>query len=135
MILLDRVCGVLTRNGVAHALIDAAALAARGIARSTFDINLLTTDARVLDRDLWTSLMDDFTVDVQRGDAADPLGGVVRVDGPSERPVDIILGNYPWQTRAVERADSMPSGPYSRVLHPYAGRHGAPVECVGSAES
>ena len=112
MILLDCVCRVLTRHGIAHALIGAAALAARGIARSTFDIDLLTTDARVLDGDLWTSLtLDDVAVVVRRGDEADPLGGVVRFDAQPERPVDIIMGKYSWQTRVVDRADRMPSGP------------------------
>ena len=44
MTLLDRVSGLLTARGIPHALIGAAALAARGIARSTYDIDLLTTD-------------------------------------------------------------------------------------------
>jgi hypothetical protein len=112
MTLLDSVSGTLTAHGIAHALIGAAALAARGIARSTFDIDLLTTDARVLERDLWISLSrDDLTIDVRRGDAEDPLGGVVRLEAPPERPVDIILGKYAWQTRAVEQAERVTGGP------------------------
>jgi hypothetical protein len=45
MKLLDRVVRALLARNVPHALIGAAALAARGIARSTYDIDLLTTAA------------------------------------------------------------------------------------------
>ena len=54
MTLLDRVHRLLSAQQVAHALVGAAALAARGIARSTYDIDLLTTDRRVLDAALWS---------------------------------------------------------------------------------
>lgn len=109
MTLLDRVARLLADQQIAHALIGAAALAARGIARSTFDIDLLTTDSRVLDASLWQALRSEgLTVDVRRGDADDPLGGVVRIECTGERPVDIVLGRYEWQKRAVERADRFP---------------------------
>ena len=111
MTLFDQVLAVLKAHDVPHALIGAAALAAQGVARSTYDIDLLTTDARVLDRGLWTALRDQgATVDIRRGDIDDPLGGVVRIETPRDRPVDIILGKYGWQTRAVERADRPPGG-------------------------
>ena len=111
MTLFDQVLALLTAHRVPCALIGAAALAAHGVARSTYDIDLLTTDARVLDRGLWTALHDQgSTVDIRRGDIDDPLGGVVRIETPRDRPVDIILGKYGWQTRAVERADRPPGG-------------------------
>jgi len=112
MTLLNRVGDLLSTASVPHALIGAAALAVRGIARSTFDIDLLTTDTRVLRDDWWTPLIaDDVTVDVRRGDADDPLAGVVRITTPGERPVDLVVGRHAWQTRAVERAERMAGGP------------------------
>jgi len=50
MTLLDRVAELLDAHGSPHALIGAAALAAAGIARSTFDVDLL-----VVDESVWTS--------------------------------------------------------------------------------
>src|SRR5687767_3987051 len=109
---LDRVCATLSAARISHALIGAAALAARGLARSTFDIDLLVTDTRVLDRRLWTSLEESgFAVDVRTGDVDDPLSGVVRVLKEGERPVDIIVGKTAWQHRAVTRAESIGRGP------------------------
>ena len=105
MTLLDRVAALLATRQVPHALIGAAALAVAGIARSTFDLDLLTTDARVLDDQLWTPLRDaGVSIEVRRGDADDPLLGVVRLDAPGERPVDVIVGRHEWQTTAVARA-------------------------------
>jgi len=56
MTLLNRVVAAMEAHGLPHALIGAAALAAHGIARSTYDIDLLTADPRVLDAATWTSL-------------------------------------------------------------------------------
>ncbi len=112
MTLLDRVGRLLNAHAVPHALIGASALAARGIARSTFDIDLLTTDARVLESSTWDTIRaEDVTVEIRRGDAEDPLGGVVRIEAPGERPVDVILGKHAWQTRAIERAEHTAEGP------------------------
>ena len=71
MTLFDQVLALLNAYRVPHALIGAAALAAHGVARSTYDIDLLTTDARVLGRGLWTALDHggatvDIWVDAQR---------------------------------------------------------------------
>lgn len=112
MTVFERVCGMLNESGIAHALIGASALAARGVARSTYDIDLLTTNGQVLEPGLWKSLSSDgFHVDIRRGDADDPLGGVVRVETSGERPVDVILGKLAWQQRAVERAEPIAGGP------------------------
>ena len=112
MSLLDRVTGLLADHAVPHALIGAAALAVRGIARSTFDVDMLTTtDARVLDASFWTSLAVVCEVDVRRGDSDDPLAGVVRVAARGQRPVDLIVGRYAWQSRAVARAEPSTTGP------------------------
>lgn len=112
MTLLDRVHRLLSAQQVAHALVGAAALAARGIARSTYDIDLLTTDRRVLDAELWSPLVKDgVSVDIRQADADDPLGGVVRLDASGERPVDVIVGKLDWQSRAVVRAEPLMDGP------------------------
>ena len=112
MTLLVRVCGLLDAAGVSHALIGAAALAARGVARSTYDIDVLTTDVRVLAGGLWEPIRAGGAgVDIERGDLDDPLGGVIRLTASGERPVDVVLGKGQWQARAVERADRPPHGP------------------------
>ena len=81
MTTVERVCAVLVANGIGHALIGAAALAARGVARSTYDIDLIISDPRVLEPRVWTPLREaGATVDIRRGDAEDPLGGVVRIE-------------------------------------------------------
>ena len=106
MIALDRVSAILDEHHISHALIGAAALAARGIARSTYDIDLLTTDLRVLDPRVWTTLPTD-AVDIRRGDVDDPLAGVIRIAIGSDRPVDVVVGKHPWQERAVARAEAI----------------------------
>jgi hypothetical protein len=112
MTLLDRVCVLLNAAQIPHALIGAAALAARGVARSTYDIDLLTTDVRVLAAALWEPLRAAGAgVDIRRGDLDDPLGGVIRVTAAGERPIDVVLGKGRWQARSVERADRSPDGP------------------------
>lgn len=112
MTTLGRVCATLAAGQIAHALIGAAALAARGVARSTFDIDLLVADSRVLDRPQWSMLeAQGLRIDIRKGDAEDPLGGVVRIEDDGERPIDVILGKLPWHYRAVERADAAGAGP------------------------
>ncbi len=112
MNLLARVVGLLDGHSVPHALIGAAALAVRGIARSTFDIDLLTTDTRVLAAEWWHPFVSaGISVDVRVGDADDPLAGVVRLDIPGDRPVDLVVGRHFWQARAVARAERSSLGP------------------------
>ena len=103
MTLLDRVCAALDAAGVPHVLIGAAALASAGVARSTFDVDLLVISDLVLSGATWASLVD-VTVEIRRGDADDPLRGVVRIEAGTERPVDVIVGKHAWQRRVIERA-------------------------------
>ena len=73
---------ILSSAGVAFCLVGGHALAARGYPRFTIDIDLLTTDTRALDRDLWRPLENaGATIEVRRGDDDDPLAGVVHVRG------------------------------------------------------
>jgi hypothetical protein len=50
------VADLLASERIPFALIGASALAARGVSRSTHDLDLLTTDSRVLDPTLWVVL-------------------------------------------------------------------------------
>lgn len=86
-------------------MIGAAALAAAGVSRSTLDVDVLVVDRRCLDDVAWDGLRGgSVTVSVNRGDVDDPLAGVIRVEAPGERPVDVIVGRATWQQRAIDRA-------------------------------
>jgi hypothetical protein len=103
--LLADVSATLAGVGVPHAVIGAAALAAHGVTRATADVDILVTDARCLATPLWAALsVTAITVDIRRGDAADPLAGVVRLTAAGESPVDVIVGRTPWQEAIVRRA-------------------------------
>jgi hypothetical protein len=116
--LLGRVTAELERAGVASALCGAGALAVHGVARSTYDIDLLTTDPRTLRDITWQPLAAKGpNIEIRRGDDDDPLRGVVRVTQDGERPVDVIVGRHAWQTAVVDAANP------SRVL-------GVPVRVV-----
>ncbi len=108
MTLLAQVADVLRRERIDFALIGAAALAAHGVSRSTVDIDLLVTDPRALDlssRALNPASNDArVSVDVRRGDADDPLAGVVRFTQPGERDVDLVVGRFQWQRDIIGRA-------------------------------
>jgi len=104
--LLRRVVDALEAAAIPHALIGAAALATHGISRSTLDHDLLTTDARALDKATWKAI-DDAHVEIRRGDADDPLAGVVRVTAAGERDVDVIVGRDAWQRALVHEAETI----------------------------
>ena len=110
MTLLERVVALLEEAGVPHALIGAAALASAGVARSTFDIDLLVVSDVVLRESTWAALAEAI-VEIRHGDADDPLRGVVRIESGTERPVDVIVGKHAWQARAIERATRDGNGP------------------------
>lgn len=103
--LLAQVADALAARGIAHALVGAGALAVHGISRSTFDVDLFTTDPRALDPTLWAALgAGGTTVEVRRGDDADPLAGVVRLARADQRDVDVVVGRAGWQARILARA-------------------------------
>ena len=102
---------VLDALGVRYALIGAHAMAARGYPRFTLDVDLLTTDSRVLDTANWTGLIrDGAQVDVRRGDADDPLGGVVHLLLRDGTDVDIVVGKWKWEADLIERAEQISIG-------------------------
>jgi len=102
--LLSEVAGQLTARGIRHALIGAGALAVHGVSRSTFDVDLLVTDPAVLAAGFWSALGAGVAVDARRGDADDPLAGVVRLARPGTRSVDVVVGRGAWQAEALARA-------------------------------
>lgn len=109
--LLEAVTSALVEFGTPHAVIGAAALAAHGIVRSTFDLDLLTVDATVLDPSRFGMLTrKGITVDSRRGEFDDPLKGVVRFHATHQRPVDLVVGRWKWQKEVVERATAMVYG-------------------------
>lgn len=102
---LVEVTTTLDHEGIGYALIGAGAMSVHGVTRSTLDIDLLTTDTRCLTRSIWDRLVQlGVEVEVRRGDADDPLAGVVRVSQRATRPTDLIVGRHRWQHRAVARA-------------------------------
>lgn len=109
---LEPVQRILDRLGAPYALIGAHAMAARGYPRFTVDIDLLTTDARVLDRGLWADLeREGATVDARRGDVDDPLAGVVHLLLADETDVDLLLAKWAWEAAVIERATPMAIAP------------------------
>jgi hypothetical protein len=104
--LLPRIAAYLRDRNVPCALIGGDALAVHGVPRATLDQDLLAVDASVLDAATWADLSDpSLDIDIRRGDADDPLRGVVRITSSQvERPLDLVVGRYQWQERAIARA-------------------------------
>ena len=103
--LFGDVAAHLDSKDVPYAVIGAAALALHGVSRSTGDQDLLVTDSAVLAAGFWESLERSTTIDVRRGDDADPLAGVVRLERAGESPVDVVVGRFRWQTAVLSRAE------------------------------
>jgi hypothetical protein len=101
--LLTSVVAVLEQAGIPHALVGAAALAVHGVSRSTVDQDLLVTDRRTLNPDMWVEISG-VSVDVRLGDSDDPLAGVIRFTASGQRDVDIIVGRHVWQSAMLARA-------------------------------
>lgn len=103
MTVLASVSRLLHERGTPFALIGAGAMAIHGVSRSTSDLDLLVTDLRCLTDAYWSSATD-LVIDIRRGDATDPLAGVVRVRGRASGPLDIVVGRHAWQAAAVAAA-------------------------------
>jgi hypothetical protein len=106
---VDRIADLFDEQHVAFALIGAAAVAARGVPRSTYDVDLLTVDTRVLGDEIWESIRALAEIQVRRGEFDDPLRGVVWIRPAKERSIDIVVGRWKWQQRVIERAEPTPS--------------------------
>jgi hypothetical protein len=106
--LLVQISGELSARGVAHALVGAGALAAHGVSRSTFGLDLFTTDRSVLAPAWWAAeRARGVHVEVRIGDDADPLAGVVRLAAAGQRDVDVVVGRHAWQRGVVHRAEPL----------------------------
>ena len=102
---IARIADHLRESGVSFAVIGAAAMSARGFPRQTLDLDLLTTDARVLQAEFWRGVSP--APEVRIGDSDDPLRGVVRFDDPH---IDLVVGRSSWQSDALLRAQEMTLG-------------------------
>jgi hypothetical protein len=104
--LLARVSEVLTAQGIPHVLVGASALTIHGVNRSTIDVDLFTVDRACLEPRMWDVLAaEGVSVEVRKGDPDDPLAGVVRFEAAPELPLDVVVGKYQWQRKAIERAE------------------------------
>lgn len=101
--LLGDVVAHLHRKRVPFALIGATALASHGLARATFDIDLITLARDVLSREFWNPLQGE--IDPRRGDFDDPLIGVVRINREGERQLDIVIPRGKYVRGVIERAE------------------------------
>jgi hypothetical protein len=106
---VDRVADLLDEQHIPFAAIGAWALAARGLTRSTYDVDLFTVDTRVLQKATWDSIQPLAAIEIRRGDFADPLKGVVWIKPPGERKIDIVVGRWKWEQDVIERAKPTPS--------------------------
>jgi hypothetical protein len=121
MRLLAEAHRVLEREGVPHALIGAAALALRGVSRSTADVDLLCVDAATLRRDVWADFDSrGLLVRILQGDSDDPLAGSVRL-GEGSEIVDLVVGRYAWQQEIIEAAEPLSLGELSMPVARPAG--------------
>ncbi len=106
MSLLAKVAGALETRRTPFAVVGGVALAVRGVARSTFDVDLMTTDGAVLTDAYWFLLSrDGAQVEIRRGDGDDPLRGLVRLVSRDERPVDVFVGRGAWLDGVLKRAE------------------------------
>lgn len=111
MTLLGRTIRLLSDASSPTALIGGIALSAHGITRHTEDADLLSADGRVLKDDFWEILRrDGIRVEVRRGDAEDPLRGVVRLTFAGEKPVDVVVGRSAWHEQALSRRRTLRVG-------------------------
>ncbi len=110
MAFVNRVADLLDERHIAFALIGAGAMAALGVPRSTYDVDLLTVDTQVLQEPFWEPIRALAEVKIRPGDFDDPLRGVVRIRPAKERSIDVVVGRWKWQLQVIERAEPTPSG-------------------------
>ncbi len=86
-------------------MIGAAAMAVHGVSRSTRDVDLFTLAQECLEAAFWTPLRaTSVEARVRKGDADDPLAGVVRITAGGEHPLDLVVGKSPWQAAVTAGA-------------------------------
>lgn len=121
MRLLAEVLRLLGRARVPHALIGAAALAVRGVSRSTADVDLLCVDTSVLQRETWADFeARGLLLRLLKGDSDDPLAGSVRL-GEGSEIIDVVVGRDAWQREIIETAEVLSLGELSMPVARAAG--------------
>jgi hypothetical protein len=116
---IEPVCRVLDAIAAPYALIGAHAMAARGYPRFSVDVDLLTTDPRVLDRETWSGLKDEgAAVDPRRGDDQDPLAGVVHIMLTDGTDIDVVLARWKWEADVIARAEVLTVAQEVRIAVP-----------------
>jgi hypothetical protein len=82
-------------------------MAVHGVSRSTHDVDLLALDPACLAPSTWAALTQKgVSVDIRRGDADDPLAGVVQLAEGVAAPIDLVVGRSAWQAGVLDRATS-----------------------------
>lgn len=77
----------------------------------TVDYDFLTTDRRVLQRDIWKRLEEGgATVDPRTGDFDDPLAGVVHIRLVAGAEVDVVVAKWKWEQGVIDRAERLDVG-------------------------
>jgi len=118
--LFKDVVALLRSHRTPFALIGAAAMAVHGISRATRDLDLLVVARECLSPAYWESLRaGGVEVNIQRGDADDPLEGVARLTAADQPPVDLVVGKGSWQAGIISRASE---AEIEGVAVPVAGR-------------
>lgn len=109
--LVAEVLDALSAAEIPAALIGAAALALRGVPRSSADTDLLVIGTGALASTPWAALDDaPTTVEIRAGEAGDPLAGVVRIVRDAEQVDVVVLRGATWQREVLAEATPMRFG-------------------------
>jgi hypothetical protein len=125
--LAAEVSALLAERGVRSAVIGAVALAVRGYARATEDLDLATvTDPfKVLEPVAKELESRGYEIELNLPDRDDPLGGVLTVRGEGADPVQVVNYFNPWNgwskvgKQAVETAEDDALPPLAVVTVPH----------------
>jgi hypothetical protein len=111
MSVIEDVSRLLESIAAPYALIGGRAVGARGYVRATFDYDFLTTDRRVLLREVWKEFEDrGASVDPRKGDFDDPIAGVVHIRFEEGGEADVLLAKWKWEQAVIERAERIDVG-------------------------
>jgi hypothetical protein len=111
MNVVEAVSAVLESIGAPYALIGGRAVGARGHPRMTLDYDFLTSDARILTREIWASLeRAGATIDPRKGDYDDPIAGVVHIAFADGIEADVLLARWKWELEIIERSEPLDVG-------------------------
>ena len=77
----------------------------------TLDYDFLTSDARVLSREVWARLEKaGATIDPRKGDLDDPIAGVVHIAFADGVEADVLLARWKWELEIINRAEPLDLG-------------------------